>query len=142
MKRTGRGCKAPGARCCDQIKLSVESLESRRLLTGNDPWEADWSFGDNPSSFVSSSSFSSNVEFSYDNHFESLSTGFRQQDVADSVANGILARLEALLSNQNPVPPELSPVLPSELTWAGTVTNPLIDSFEIGRGVTAADATD
>ena len=135
-KRTGRSCKAPGARCCAQIKLSVESLESRRLLTGNDPWEADWSFGDNPSSF------SSNVEFSYDNHFESHSTGFGQQDVADSVANGILARLEALLSNQNPVPPELSPVLPSELTWAGTVTNPLIDSFEIGRGVTAADATD
>ena len=141
-KRTGRSSKVPGARSFTHMKLSVESLESRRLLTGNDPWEVDWSFGDNPSSFVSSSSFSSSGEVSYGNSFERLSTGFRQHDVADSVANGILARLEALLSTQDPVPPEYSPVLPSELTWSGTITNPLIDSFEIGRGVTAEDATD
>jgi hypothetical protein len=158
--------------------LCHESLESRRLLAGNNPWEVSLSPGDDISSlsdisisaigdFSSANSISALGDFTEppgSNYFAGNSTEAEQQDVVDSVANGILSspsdhcsqcsnvvdtvangilsRLDALLSNPEPVPPELAPVPPAAMAWVGTVTNPIIDSFDIGWGVTPADATD
>ena len=269
-KRTGRSRRAPGARSFSQMKLRLESLESRRLLTGNNPWEGYFLPEDetvSPSDIISPSDLASlgeilstydisisalndilsaygtsslgdlfsayglsslddifsaygisfvneisspddlsapeEVSFQEDlseseevaaqeeisaseevasqedlsaaeevasqeevsaaeevasqeevsvvddfeeppqnNYFADLTTSAEQQEVADSVAGGILAQLEALLSNQNPAPPELAPVPQPAPTWSGTVTNPIIDSFDIGWGVTPADTTD
>ena len=76
------------------------------------------------------------------NYFSDLTASAEQQEVADSVAGGILAQLDALLSNQNSAPPEMAPVPQPTPTWSATVTNPLLDSFDIGWGVKAADETD
>jgi hypothetical protein len=178
VKRTGRSRKATGTGSFARIKLCHESLESRRLLAGNNPWEVSLSPGDDISSlsdisisaigdFSSANSISAVGDFTEppgSNYFAGNSTEAEQQDVVDSVANGILSspsdhcsqcsnvvdtvahgilsRLDALLSNPGPVPPELAPVPPAAMTWVGTVTNPIIDSFDIGWGVTPADATD
>ena len=156
-KRTGRSRKAPGARPIAQIQLSVESLESRRLLTGNNPWEVYVSPGDD---MIGDFSSTNNYDTESEHHdtdsehhdvADSVAHGILSpptdhcsecSNVADSVAHGILSRLDALLSPQEPVPPELAPVPPAAMTWVGTVTNPIIDSFDIGWGVTPADATD
>ena len=131
VKRTGRSRKATGTGSFARIKLCHESLESRRLLTGNNPWEVSLSPGDDISSlsdisisaigdFSSANSISAVGDFTEppgSNYFAGNSTEAEQQDVVDSVANGILSRLDALLSNPEPVPPELAPVPPAAMAW-------------------------
>ena len=68
-----------------------------------------------------------------------------QQDVVDSVADGILTKLESLLSGQTPVPtpapgqPIITPSLP---VHDFVLDNPVIEQILIGRNVFAEDETD
>ncbi|MDE0938380.1 MAG: hypothetical protein OSA43_00335, partial [Pirellulales bacterium] len=63
-----------------------------------------------------------------------------QQDVVDNVADGLLAKLESLLSGQTPVPgqPSITPSLP---VHDFIIDNPVIEQIVIGRNVFAEDET-
>ena len=68
-----------------------------------------------------------------------------QQDVVDNVADGILAKLESLLSGPTPVPtpaPGQPIIIPSLAVHDFVVDDPVIEQILIGRNVFAEDETD
>jgi hypothetical protein len=71
--------------------------------------------------------------------FVGRSAEAEQQDAVDRVADGILGRLEALLSQTSILPPTWAPAPPTDSLL---VTNPMIDKIYIGWGVAAEDETD